>query len=118
MHGDPDDPRRFDHAMLFAFLDEHLSTGPASERARMVQKVYDKLSEYARKHEMFTTVRLHRPLNSSRDIDDVRKTEQRPSWKYISKDHRFQNNEVYAMSRILDEFNYLPMPAGKKISSG
>lgn len=114
MQGDPDDPRRFDHAMLFAFPDEHLSTAPASERARMDQKLYDKLSDYAANHEMLTAVRLHRPLNRSRNIDDVRKTEQWPSWKYIGEDHRFQNAEVDTMSRILDEFNYLPMPSGKK----
>lgn len=114
MQGDPDDPRRFDHAMLFAFLDQHLSTAPASERARMDQKLYDKLSDYAANHEMLTAVRLHRPLNTSRDIDDVRKTEQRPSWKYIGEDHRFQNNEVDTMSRLLDEFYYLRLPSGKK----
>lgn len=79
MQEDPDNPRLFVHAMPFAFLDKHLSTNPASERARMDQKLYDKLSDYAANHEILTAVLLHRPLNTSRDIDDVRNTEQLPS---------------------------------------
>lgn len=113
MQEDPDDPHLFVHAMTFAFLDKHLSTDPASEWAGMDQKLYDKLSDYAANHEIFTAVLLRRPLNTSRDIEDVRKTEQRPSWKYIGEDHHFQNNEVDTMSRILDKFTYLPMPSGK-----
>jgi len=46
--GPPDQERRFDHAMLFAVLDDHLSKSSAAERARLDQALYDRLSDIIR----------------------------------------------------------------------
>jgi hypothetical protein len=85
LQGAPDEPRRFDHAMLFAFLDEHLSKSSQAERARLDEMLCNKLSDYAANHEMLVTVRLHRPQSASRDIEEVLKSENRKAWRYIGK---------------------------------
>jgi hypothetical protein len=43
---------RFDHAMLFNFLDEHLSSCSAKDRARLDLIIFEKLSDYAAIHEL------------------------------------------------------------------
>lgn len=70
--------------MLFAFLDKHLSNSSSSERARLDQRLYDKLSDLAATHQLLITVRSHRPLNTNRDISDVKRTEDRRAWKIIT----------------------------------
>ena len=74
--------KRFDHALLFAFLDEHILTCKASDRARLDETLYEKLSDYAAIHELLVAVRLHRPQNTNRDIDDVYQNDDRKAWRY------------------------------------
>ncbi|MCJ1479573.1 hypothetical protein MMC13_008259 [Lambiella insularis] len=66
----PDEPGHLDRAMLFAFLDDHLSTGLPAERARFDQNLYDLVSDYAAINEMLIAIHLHRPLSSYRPLDD------------------------------------------------
>jgi len=85
LQGPPDDQKRFDHALLFAFLDEYISTCKASDRARLDETLYEKLSDYAAIHELLVAVRLHRPQNTNRYIDDVYQNDDRKAWRYEQK---------------------------------
>ena len=78
--GKPDAQRTFDHAMLFAMLEEHMAKKP-SERARLDEVIYQVLSDIAACHEMLLIVRSHRPLFKFRKLDDVRRTENRSPWR-------------------------------------
>ncbi|KAL5592256.1 hypothetical protein FOVSG1_006192 [Fusarium oxysporum f. sp. vasinfectum] len=76
----PDDQRAFDHAMLFAMLQDHLSSNP-SERKRLDEIIYQTLSDLSICHEMLLAVRFHRPQNAARTVQEVSATEDRESWK-------------------------------------
>ena len=60
----PEQHGRLDPSQMFAFLDDHLSKSSASERARVEQMLYRKLSDYVAIHEMFLAVCLHRPAST------------------------------------------------------
>jgi len=117
--GPPDQERRFDHAMLFAVLDDHLSKSSPAERARLDQALYDRLSDYAAVHELLMAVRLHRPLNTNRDVSDVIKTEHRLAWRVMedSDDHSpvtRQSLDVVGVGRKVQHLLKLLPPSGKK----
>jgi hypothetical protein len=114
LQGAPDAPRRFDHAMLFAFLDEHLSKSPSPERARLDQIIYDKLSDYATNHEMLLAVRLHRPQNANREIKEVVKSEDGKVWKRIGRLMNIPNNDRVALGVLLKDFYEAQLPSGRK----
>jgi hypothetical protein len=79
--GQPDDQTNFDHAMLFSFLHNHLSTSPRKEQARVDEILYQKLSHISAAHEMLVSVRLHRPQNQFRCTDEAVQSEDRGAWK-------------------------------------
>lgn len=121
LQGDPGGIRRFDHAMLFAFLHEHLSNSPAIERARLDQRLYDKLSDFAAFHELLAAVRQNRPLSKNRDIDDVKRTEPRRAWRIItaaSKEGKLEKKGIVGgfqtLGRLIKNFDSLPIPSGKQ----
>ncbi|KAK8913387.1 hypothetical protein VCV18_011393 [Metarhizium anisopliae] len=76
----PDDQGTFDHSMLFAMLQEHMSKHP-SEKARLDEVIYQVLSDPATCHEMLMAVRFHRPQNVPRTVEEVKRTEDRPAWR-------------------------------------
>jgi hypothetical protein len=76
----PDDQRTFDHSMLFAMLQEHMTSNP-SERNRLDEVIYQVLSDLATCHEMLMAVRFHRPQNAARTVEEVKRTEDREVWK-------------------------------------
>jgi len=117
--GPPDQERRFDHAMLFAVLDDHLSKSSAAERARLDQALYDRLSDYAATHELLMAVRLHRPVNTNRDVSDVIKTEHRLAWRVMEDpdDHlpgSQKGLDVVGVGRKVQHLLELKPPSGKK----
>ncbi|KAJ5864094.1 uncharacterized protein N7529_006010 [Penicillium soppii] len=67
---DPDSPQGYDHAMLFAFLQYHLTTSPRSEQVRLDEFLYQRLSGMASLGEMIVSIRLNRPQHGSRNITD------------------------------------------------
>lgn len=87
LQGPPGDQKRFDHALLFVFLDEHISTCKASDRARLDEALYEKLFDYVAIHELLVAVRLHRPQNTNRDIDGVYQNDDRKAWRYEQKNN-------------------------------
>ncbi|KAJ4044767.1 hypothetical protein NW761_008317 [Fusarium oxysporum] len=80
LQGQPDDQRTFDHAMLFAMIQDHLSCNP-SEGKRLDEITYQILSDLSTCHEMLMAVRSHRPQNAARTLNQVYATEHRESWK-------------------------------------
>ena len=116
MLGAPDVAFRFDHAMLFAFLDEHLSKSSPAERARLDQRLYDKLSDYAANHELLVAVRFHRPLNTNRTVEDAKKTEPRKGWRCMGEVLKLADYQQVAMGmgKLLKAFDKLPIPSGHK----
>ncbi|KAI1770070.1 hypothetical protein F4818DRAFT_434334 [Hypoxylon cercidicola] len=81
--GEPDKQTHFDHAMLFAFLHDHLSHCSFKERARLDEVLYKNLSDLSTCHEMLVAVRLSRPQNKARYIDEVIVSDDRDrdAWK-------------------------------------
>ena len=67
--------------MLFAFLDDQLSKSFAAELARVDQRLYYMITEYAANHELVLAVRFYRLLNMNRIIEDAKKTEHRKGWR-------------------------------------
>ena len=115
LQGDPDGVRRYDHAMLFSFLNECMNNSPAAERARLDQKLYDKLSDFAALHELLTAVRFHRPLSTLRYVSDVQQTEQRKYWRCTRPSNsQADRSDASAMGIALSHFDHLPIPSGKK----
>lgn len=114
--GDPDGLRRFDQAMLFEFLNEHLANSSSAEKARLDQALYDKLSDLAALYELLTAVRLHRPLSTNRDVDDVKRTEQRKGWRYLDAGagDSMTSADRLPLGRLLQHFDSLSVPSGKQ----
>ncbi|KAI5272330.1 hypothetical protein E4T47_04396 [Aureobasidium subglaciale] len=68
--GEPYAERRFDHAELFTKLESHMAEASPTERARLDETVYGKLSDFAALLEMLSAVRMHRPAFASRGPAD------------------------------------------------
>ena len=80
MDQEPDKQGKLDHAFLFAFLEEHLSKSSKQERARIDELLMQKLSDLSASHEALVCVRLHRPRNKARSLEDCFASEGRPGW--------------------------------------
>ena len=115
MQAEPDKQTNYDHAILFAFLENHLAGSGAKEKARVDEVLYQKLSDLAAYHEMLVSVRLHRPQNKAREIEEVEQSENRVVWKgrkisgYLTKD-----DCIGLGSALLKEFYDAPLPSGQK----
>ncbi|KAL8643535.1 MAG: hypothetical protein Q9226_008300, partial [Calogaya cf. arnoldii] len=119
--GPPERKGRYDHAMLFALLDDHLSKSPAAEKARLDQTLYDKLSDLAAMHELLVAVRLHRPMSADWSPDDLKKTEDRNIWKMIDVDadaptigHEERRAQTEFLGKRVKAFLDVPPPTGKQ----
>ena len=112
LQGEPDAQRRFDHAMLFNFLDDYLSTCSARERARLDTLLWEKLSDYAAIHEMLVTVRLHRPQNTNRKLGDVFEHDDRKAWRHFNKYQDLMGRDEKALAVVLEKFCEKPVPSG------
>ena len=115
MQGAPDKPMNFDHAMLFAFLENHLASSNMKERARVDDVLYRKLSDLAAFHEILVSVRLHRPRNKARDIDEAINSEDREAWKIkdVSISFEWKDASVLGLA-LLNDFYKAPLPSGLK----
>lgn len=65
---DLDDPKGYDHAMLFAFLQERITTSPRKEQGRLDELLFRRLSDMASIYHMIESIRLNRLRHGSRDI--------------------------------------------------
>ncbi|KAH8659697.1 hypothetical protein BGZ61DRAFT_464929 [Ilyonectria robusta] len=114
----PDDQRTFDHSMLFAMLQEHMSNNP-SERARLDEVIYQLLSDLATCHEMLMAVRFHRPQNAARTFKEVKETEDRHVWRWLrsrsSNVEDFGDPQGIGMS-LFKDFYLAKTPTGPKTS--
>ncbi|KAF5989793.1 hypothetical protein FBULB1_558 [Fusarium bulbicola] len=80
LQGRRENPLSFDHAMLFAMVQDHLSHNQP-EGKRLDEITYRTLSDLEICHQMLTAVQSHQPRNATRTVDDVLATEDRNSWK-------------------------------------
>ncbi|KAI4119290.1 MAG: hypothetical protein LQ345_000787 [Seirophora villosa] len=119
--GPPERKGRYDHAMLFALLEDRLAKSPAAERARLDQTLYDKLSDLAAMHELLVAVRLHRPMNADWSPDDLKKTEHRRLWRMgedapsgRDKEQKDQNYSLDFIGKRVKAFMEIPPPTGKQ----
>ncbi|KAH6980450.1 hypothetical protein EDB80DRAFT_825845, partial [Ilyonectria destructans] len=114
----PDDQRTFDHFMLFAMLQEHMSNNP-SERARLDEVIYQLLSDLATCHEMLIAICFHRPQNAARTLKEVKETEDRYIWKWLrsrrSNVEDFGDPQGIGMS-LFKDFYLAKTPTGPKTS--
>lgn len=113
--GSQEKQTNLNHAMLFAFLQNHLDTSSREEKARVDEILYQKLSDLAAVHEMLASVRLHRPQNTNRTLTEVFETEKREPWQRGRKTSSPSINECTPLWRILiKEFYEAPLPSGQK----
>lgn len=80
--GKPDNYRHFDHAMLFAMIDDHLVKNNRKEAARIDGFLMREMADIFALHESLISLRLNRPQNTSRVVKDVYRTEKRGIRRY------------------------------------
>lgn len=115
MQGASDTQSNFDHAMLFAFLDSHLANSTPKERARVDEILYRKLSDLAAYHEILISVRLHRPQNEIRNIEEVKESEDRGAWKGFNIPVQLgAKDSIRLGTPLLRDFYEAPVPGGLK----
>jgi hypothetical protein len=117
MQGAPDTQTNYDHAILFAFLESHLANSAPKERARVDEVLYQKLSDLAAYHEMLVSVRLHRPQNEARDLDEVIQSENRVAWKRMNTEYILSEDDKVILGKALLKDFYdasSPLPGGKR----
>jgi hypothetical protein len=111
MQGQPDKQTNYDHAILFSFLENHLACSDPKERARLDEFLYQKLSDLAACHEILVSVRLHRPQNKARYIEEVKATEKGIAWKGLMVENVMRNDCVGLGTTLLKDFF---LPSGQK----
>jgi len=106
MLGKPDEQSHFDHDMLFAFLQNHQSTANSKEKGRLDEIIYQHLSDLATCHEMLVSIRLHRPQNTARMMQEVKATENREGWKRLRKEVSTVSDKVLedVGSALIEDF--------------
>ncbi|MCJ1436970.1 hypothetical protein MMC27_006353 [Xylographa pallens] len=115
MQAAPDKQTNYDHAIMFAFLEYHLAGSDPKEKARVDEVLYQKLSDLAACHEMLVSIRLHRPQNEARDMDEVEQSEKRVTWKgrkigaYLTDD-----DQITLGTALIKDFYEALLPSGQK----
>ncbi|KAF4778317.1 hypothetical protein HER10_EVM0003036 [Colletotrichum scovillei] len=116
----PDNQTQIDHAMLFAMIDDHLAKNNRKETARIDESLLREMADISALHESLISLRLNRPLNTYRELKDVRRTEKRGLWKYLKnkpkekpKEHSWQ--ELKKLGKpLVDGFYKGKAPSGVK----
>lgn len=117
MQAKTDTQTNYDHAILFAFLENHLAASGSKEKARVDEFLYQKLSDLAACHEMLVSVRSHRPQNVARDIDEVLQSENRVAWKgWKISGYLTEEDTISLGTALLTDFYEAPLPSGQKNS--
>jgi hypothetical protein len=115
MQAEPDKQTNYDHALMFAFLESHLASSNAKERSRVDEVLYQQLSDLAVCHEILVSIRLHRPQNKFRDIDEVVQSEDRVAWKaWRVPGYLTEEDSIKLGTLLLTDFYEAPLPTGKK----
>lgn len=117
MQAKPDIQTNYDHTIIFAFLENHLAASGPKEKARVDEFLYQKLSDLAACHEMLVSVRLHRPQNVARDIDEVLQSENRVAWKgWKISGYLTEEDTTSLGTALFTDFYEAPLPTGQKNS--
>lgn len=102
---------RYEYAMLFAMLDEHLAKCAQNknmkELNRMDEIIYALLSDMAAVNQMLEMVRFHRPRGGKRQIDQVTKVENGRGWRYMKK-HLQEQYQVRHIKKNTQESEIIP----------
>jgi hypothetical protein len=85
MRSPPDLTQRpYENAILFSYLQHHLSTSNSQEKARINEFVYRWVADLSAFSEMLVSVRLGRPQATPADRREVVKTAHREEWAFIA----------------------------------
>jgi hypothetical protein len=78
--------------------------------------IYQHLSDLATCHEMLVSIRLHRPQNTARMIEEVVATENREGWKRPKKEPSGTSGRVHedVGSALIEEFFRVKPPTGSR----
>lgn len=122
---EPYEWRRYEHSMLFAFLNEHLANTTQENRERLDELLYNKYSNLAAYHEMFLSLRLCRPRPTNRDeitaqigLCSDRKTARYMGKKFLEYSiERSRKSDALSieLANAIAEFRRTPLPTGKKV---
>ena len=115
MQAEPDKQTNYDHAIMFGFLEYHLAFSGPKEKARVDELLYQKLSDLAACHEMLVSIRLHRPQNKARDMDEVEQSEKRVTWKGQKIGGYLTDDDCITLgTALLRDFYEAPLPSGRQ----
>lgn len=81
----PEEPEKIDYSIVYSVLENHLAKSPVTEKARMSERLYEKISDTAAFQQIMTALRLHRPLAANNSIHSLFNTEDRKSWRYLTQ---------------------------------
>ncbi|KAL0769322.1 hypothetical protein CaCOL14_008630 [Colletotrichum acutatum] len=116
MAGKPDNQTHIDHAILFAMIDDHLAKNNRKEAARIDEFLLREMADISALHESLISLRLNRPRNTSREFEDVCRTEKRGMWRYVKnepKEHSWQDFKKMGKP-LVDGFYKGKAPSGAK----
>ncbi|KAK1713108.1 hypothetical protein BDP67DRAFT_591067 [Colletotrichum lupini] len=113
----PDNQTHIDHAILFAMIDDHLAKNDRKEAARLNEFLLREMADISALHESLTSLRLNRPRNTSREFEDVFRTEKRGIWSYM-KDNKPKERSWQELKKLgkplVDGFYKGKAPSGVK----
>ncbi|KAK4543627.1 hypothetical protein LTR36_005272 [Oleoguttula mirabilis] len=112
----PEDVDAIRVPFLMGFIDDHLAHANSKERARIDQKLYDHLARMSVYGEIFTALRMTRPLSAGFAYDTATEEEkQRRTWRHWRcTPGNLTDGESKKVSELLLALYETPMPAGKK----
>ena len=119
MSTDPENPKMFDAAMLFGFLDDWLGkdTTSVKDKCRLDQRLLSDLSDLAANHELLAVVRQHRPVCKPTTVEEARaKGADRQAWRGMQTgDEKYEQSKQdwEALAAQLKAVLDLPFPKGK-----
>ncbi|KAK1465406.1 hypothetical protein CCUS01_07523 [Colletotrichum cuscutae] len=116
MMGKPDDYKHFDHAMIFAMIDDHLVRNNRKEAARIDEFLMREMTDISALNESLISLSLNRPRKTSRELQDECLTENRGLWKYMKNNPKDHSNQKFKKMRkaLVDGFYEGKAPSGAK----
>ncbi|KAF7858867.1 hypothetical protein EAF04_008909 [Stromatinia cepivora] len=104
-----------DHALVFSLMENHLAKSSFKEKSRIDEVLSSDLSDLAACHEMLVAIRLHRPQNHARTVDEVRQSENRKPWKAFNLKRHFTHEECSKLGKALfKNFYEVRLPSSRK----
>ncbi|KAE8446320.1 hypothetical protein EG329_012067 [Mollisiaceae sp. DMI_Dod_QoI] len=112
----PDSSRVLDHTRYFGFLEEYLNKATLTERSRLDETLFRKISDLAAFNEILVMIRSHRPRAVQGDVVETKDIDDGRGWRYMSKELEKEeledDGEIVRVKRSLQEVPLNPAILG------